>query len=261
MSTARLTILGSGTSSGVPQLRCECPVCRSTDPRDRRRRSSALVAIDSGPSILIDAGPDLHPQLLAAGSPQIDACLITHSHYDHVGGLDDLRPYSCGLPDGFPLVCAPDVEADLRARIPYCFREVASPRVPRFTILRAVPFEPVTVSGTDVIPLPISHGGPRPILGYRIGAFGYVTDCKEMPRETIDALKGLDTLVINALRHTPHPTHMNLRQALDVIRETAPRKAIITHMSHGIGLHAETSRLLPEGVMLGFDGMTAEISV
>ncbi|MDE6588523.1 MAG: MBL fold metallo-hydrolase [Paramuribaculum sp.] len=261
MSSARLTFLGTGTSSGVPQLRCECSVCLSVDPRDRRRRSSAILDVAGGPSILIDAGPDLHPQLLAAGSPRIDACLITHSHYDHVGGLDDLRPYCCGLPDGFPLVCAPDVEADLRARIPYCFREVASPRVPRFAVVRAMPFETVSVGGVDVMPLPISHGGPRPILGFRIGRFGYVTDCKDMPPETVEALCGLDTLVINALRHTLHPTHMNLKQALDVIRKTAPRKAIITHMSHGIGLHAETSRLLPDGVVLGFDGMTVETSV
>ena len=204
---------------------------------------------------------DLRSQLLDAGSPELDAVLVTHSHYDHVAGLDDLRPYSFAMDDGFPVVCAPDVEADLRARIPYCFREKPSPRVPRFATVTALPFSPVSVNGLEVVPVPVVHGGPRHILGYRIGRFGYVTDCKERPSETIDALRGVDTLVINALRHTPHPTHMNLRQALDVIQEIAPRQALLTHLSHGIGLHAETSRLLPEGVRLAFDGLAIDIDV
>lgn len=261
MTDARLTILGTGTSTGVPQLRCDCRVCRSADRRDRRMRSSALLRIAGGPTFIIDATPDIHAQLLAAGSPDLDAALITHSHYDHVGGLDDLRPYSIGREEGFPLVCTADVEADLRARIPYCFRATPSPRVPRFDIIRATPGTPLTVAGIEILPLPIVHGGATPILAYRIGRLGYVTDCKEMPRATLDALRGVDTLVVNALRHTPHPTHMNLRQALDVIRETAPRRALLTHLSHGIGLHAETSRLLPPGVELAYDGLTVDISV
>lgn len=261
MRAARLTLLGTGTSTGVPQIRCDCRVCRSTDPADRRTRSSALLRFaDGGPSILIDATPDLRMQLLRLGSPVIDAALITHSHYDHVGGLDDLRPYCVGHDGGFPLVCSADVEADLRARIPYCFREVVSPRVPRFAIVRAEPCEPLQVAGVEILPLPVVHAGPL-IHAYRIGAFGYVTDCKEMPSDTLKRLRGVDTLVINALRHTPHSTHMNLRQALDVIQEIAPRKALITHMSHGIGLHGETSRMLPDGVELASDGMSIDISV
>lgn len=261
MTRARLTFLGTGTSTGVPQLRCECRVCRSDDRYDRRLRSSALLAIEGGPSILIDATPDLRTQLFRNGTPDIDAALITHSHYDHVGGLDDLRPYCVGLDDGFPLACTADVEADLRARIPYCFREMASPRVPRFNIVRATPGEALDIAGVIVLPLPILHSGAYPILAFRIGRFAYVTDCKEMPAKTVEALRGVDTLVINALRHTPHPTHMNLRQALDVIREIAPRQALLTHFSHGIGLHAETTRLLPEGVAMAYDGMAIDISV
>jgi len=258
---ARLTFLGTGTSTGVPQIRCSCPVCLSRDRRDRRLRSSALLEIKGGPTLLLDAGPDLRAQLLGVGSPDIDAVLITHSHYDHVAGLDDLRPYSFGLEDGFPLLCSPDVEADLRSRIPYCFREKPSPRVPRFAVHLAEPFADTEICGIKVTPLPVIHEGPRPILGYRIGRFAYITDCKEMPDETAEALSGLDTLVINALRHTPHPTHMNLRQALDVIQKTAPRQALLTHLSHGIGLHAETSRLLPGGVRLAYDGLAIDIDV
>lgn len=258
---ARLIFLGTGTSSGVPQLKCSCHVCRSSDPRDHRRRSAAILAVESGPNILIDAGPDLLSQLRDAGSPDLDAVLITHSHYDHVAGLDELRPYSYELLDGFPMVCSDDVEEHLRTRIPYCFHLEPIPGLPCLRPVRAEDFKTVSISGIDILPLPIIHSaGPR-IFAYRIGRFAYVTDCKEMPEATVEALRGVDTLVVNALRHTLHPTHMNLRQALDVIHSIAPRRAFLTHASHGIGLHAETSRLLPEGVALAYDGLTIDLEI
>lgn len=260
MATGTLTLLGTGTSTGVPQLGCDCAVCRSRDRHDRRFRSSALIKA-GGKTILIDAGPDLHPQLLRHPVTTIDAVLITHSHYDHVGGLDDLRPFCFALPDGLPLVCGSDVEADLRSRIPYCFRDMPSPRVPRFLPVNAVAGKPMTVAGLPLLPLDILHDKNYHILGYRLGRLAYVTDCKQMPPETVEALRGVDTLVINALRHTPHPTHMNFSEALGVIEAIGPEKAVITHMSHGIGLHAETVRLLPPGVSLGYDGMKLNIEI
>ncbi len=260
MPTARLTLLGTGTSTGVPQLGCSCPVCSSRDRRDRRLRSSALIEVGEK-TILIDAGPDLRTQFLRHRIDAVDAVLITHSHYDHVGGLDDLRPFCFAAPDGLPLICSADVEADLRSRIPYCFRPEPSPRVPRFLPVRAVAGENMTVAGLPLLPLDILHDKSYHILGYRLGRFAYITDCKQMPPATLEALRGVDTIVINALRHTPHPTHMNLSETLGVIRAVEPRRAILTHMSHGIGLHSETCRLLPPGVVMGYDGMELDIDI
>lgn len=255
MSSALLTILGSGTSSGVPQLRCECAVCRSADPRDRRRRCSALLAVESGPSILIDAGPDLHPQLLAAGSPRIDACLITHSHYDHVGGLDDLRPY-CKDGRHFPTYCKADVAADLRQRNPWSFAAKLYPGVPTYAIHEVDPDRPFDVAGITVTPLPVMHAR-LPILGYRFGRLAYVTDCKIMPDDTVARLRGVDTLVLNALRHEPHMSHLSLGEALELIGRIGPRRTLLTHMSHDMG--PEASVRLPEGVEFACDGMEIEV--
>lgn len=259
----KVTILGTGTSSGVPQLLCGCEVCRSTDPRDRRSRSSALITTSAGRNILIDCGPDLLTQLLRVGAPaRIDAVLITHSHYDHIAGLDELRPYCIPFPTGLPVYCTADVAEDLRARVPYCFHDSPRPGLPHLDLRVIDPgLEHFTIEGEPLqaSAIPVLHGR-LPIVGYRIGQFAYVTDCKTVLPDTVARLKGVDTLVINALRHTPHPTHMNLKQAIDVINEVAPRRAFLTHMSHGIGLHAITSRLLPEGVEIAYDGMTLHVT-
>lgn len=255
----KLTFLGTGTSTGVPQMRCRCATCTSDDPRDKRLRTSALVTLDSGANILIDCGPDFRAQMLAAGCPDLAALLVTHSHYDHVGGIDDLRPYCPDAPDGhFPVYCQADVATDLRNRVPYCFAEKLYPGVPTYAIHEISPGQSFRVAGDEIIPLPVLHYR-LPIVGFRIGGLSYVTDCKTMPASTIELMRGTDTLVINALRHQKHISHLNLREALDVIKEVAPRRAFLTHISHDMGRHAETCSLLPEGVEEAFDGMTAEI--
>ena len=240
--------LGTGTSTGVPQLGCNCEVCRSADPHDNRLRCSAIVRT-KGVNILIDCGPDFRQQMLRAFDMHLDALLITHSHYDHVGGMDDLRPYCRGR--NFPVYAQPNVLTDLKNRIPYCFAEHPYPGVPKFE-LRPLNGKPFVVNGVTVEPLKVMHY-KLPIFGYRIGNMAYVTDAKTIPTDTLDRMRGLDTLIINALRMEPHMSHMNLQETLAVIREVRPRRAYLIHESDGIGLHAETSKLLPAGVELAYD--------
>lgn len=250
-----LTFLGTGTSAGVPYIGCRCEVCRSTDPRDKRLRTSALLRYGDM-QLLIDCGPDLRAQLLTHDVTRLDGCLITHYHYDHVGGIDDLRPFC--YPDGFDIYCKADVESALRRQVPYCFAEHPYPSAPVLHPVRIEPLKPFHIKNLEIIPLPVKHY-LLDIVGFRIGQLVYITDAKELPPETIQVIKGCDTLVINALRHKSHISHMNLQEALDVIKAVNPRKTWLIHMSHGIGLHAEASRMLPPGVELAYDGLTIEI--
>lgn len=251
----KIHFLGTGTSTGVPQIGCTCEACMSTDSADKRLRASAIVTCDNGASLLIDCGPDFRTQILAAGAPPLDALLITHSHYDHVGGIDDLRPY-CKGGRHFPTYCQTDVADDLRARNPWSFAKKLYPGVPTFAITEVKAGVPFDCAGVEVLPLAVMHGH-LPILGYRIGSLGYVTDCSSMPAETVNALRGVDTLVVNALRHEPHPSHFSLREALDVVAAIAPRRTFLTHISHDMGPAASVD--LPLGLSLAGDGLVAEI--
>lgn len=262
-----LTFLGTGTSTGVPQLRCKCEVCASADPRDNRLRCSAMLQSDEqAPAILLDCGPDFREQMLREGSPDLAAVLLTHSHYDHVGGIDDLRPYTYSFPGRhFPVYCRADVAQDLRDRVPYCFRENPYPGVPQFDLRIKKPGDEFVVeTGAGHTPLHVEAleiiHGRLPILGYRIGPVAYITDASQIPNDTIQRLKGVDTLVINALRHEEHPSHQNLSHALGVINLTKPRKAFLIHMSHQIGLHEVTNSQLPENVALAYDGLKVRIN-
>lgn len=255
MNDLHLTFLGSGTSTGVPSIGCHCATCSSIDPRDKRLRASVLVTLPSGKNILIDCGPDFRTQILRIDSPGLAALLITHSHYDHVGGIDDLRPY-CAGGRNFPIYCRKDVEDDLRQRNPWSFAKDLYPGVPTFEFHNILPFKPFEIAGQEIIPLPVTHG-KLPILGYRIGPLAYITDCSKISDDTVDALQGINTLVINALRPKPHLSHFSLPEALEVIDRVNPSVAYLTHMSHDMPPHARVS--LPPNVHLAYDGLTVTV--
>lgn len=252
-----LIFLGPGTSTGVPQLRCGCDVCRSKDPTDQRLRTSALL-IAGEYRILIDCGPDFRQQMLTWGKrskeDRLDALLVTHQHYDHVGGIDDLRPYCYAHENGFPVYCQADVAKDLRNRMPYCFTPNPYPGVPRFDMHEIEAGKAFTACGLEILPLRVNHYKLE-ILGFRIGDFAYITDAKIVYPETIERLKGIKTLVINALRIEQHLSHMSLDESLEVIAMVKPQVTYLTHISHQLGMSSEVAPRLPKNVFLAYDNL------
>lgn len=246
----KITFLGTGTSTGVPEIGCQCEVCTSKDLRDWRLRTSVLVETE-GKRILLDCGPDFRWQMIQSKTYQLDAVLISHEHYDHVGGLDDLRPFT--RDKSVDIYAEENVAEAIRTRIPYVFREHKYPGVPKLE-LHDIDNTPFVAAGLPIVPVRVMHGR-LPILGYRIGNMAYLTDLKSLPEEEFAKLQGLDVLILTALRKGEHPAHESLDEALALIERLRPKEAFLIHMSHRIGLHAEVEKMLPEHVHLAYDGL------
>ncbi|MBX3146006.1 MAG: MBL fold metallo-hydrolase [Gemmatimonadales bacterium] len=257
----RLTLLGTGTSFGVPQIGCGCGVCLSTDPRDRRYRAAAAIDTGAG-TILIDTPPELRLQLLAAGVAAADAVLFTHKHADHVAGIDDLRAFSVRKREALPLYANEMTRDFLLQSYQYIFdpgvTAVPGTSKPRLEMHVVEPWRPFTVAGVEVLPLPFLHG-PVDVLGFRIGRLAYITDVKAVPQDAREALTGLDVLVINALWWRQHPTHQSIPEAIEAAQAIGARRTYLTHLSHETG-HAKLAESLPDGIEPGYDGLTLEIA-
>lgn len=248
----KVTLLGTGTSGGVPMLGCTCEVCTSGDPRDERLRTSAFVETDEGVRILIDCGPDFRHQMLREGYDDLDAILITHEHRDHTGGLDDLRAINFVHRKSIPIYAAPRVIEVIRRQYDYVFVD-PYPGAPRVEVI-PIGNDPFEAAGATVTPVEAVHD-ELPVLGFRLGGFSYLTDASRIPPSGMDRLRESDVLILNALRLDPHPSHFTLEQALEIVRELEPARALFTHASHQLGLHADVESQLPDGVHLGYDGM------
>jgi phosphoribosyl 1,2-cyclic phosphate phosphodiesterase len=252
----RITVLGSGTSVGVPTIGCACPVCRSEDPRDRRLRPSILIRYQER-EVLVDTTPDFRAQALRFGIRRLDAILLTHSHADHVLGLDDVRPFNHGREDPIPLYASPETLGDLRRRFDYIFNGAATQSSRPRLECRAFDASGFELFGLPFLPLPLWHGDGL-VWGFRFGAAAYLTDHSRIPEESLARLGNLDVLFLDGLRYRPHPTHSTVAQALEYVERLRPRRAFLTHICHDLG-HARAESLLPPHVRLAYDGL--EITV
>ncbi len=257
----RLTLLGTGTSFGVPQIGCDCAVCHSADPRDRRSRTAALIE-DGDSTILIDTPPELRLQLLAAGTRKVDGVLFTHEHADHVAGIDDLRMFS--LRQRATLTCygARDTVEFLRSSYRYIFDPNVTPyegtSKPRLALEVIEPDRVTVIAGLPVLPLAFAHGHST-VLGFRVGPVAYLTDVKAVPEPARRQLAGVTVLVLNALWWRPHPTHLSIDEAIETAQAIGAQRTILTHLTHETS-HADLLARLPEGIEPGFDGQTVEVT-
>jgi phosphoribosyl 1,2-cyclic phosphate phosphodiesterase len=252
----KVTFLGTGTSQGVPVIGCDCEVCRSLDYRDKRLRVSVLLEVD-GKNLIIDTGPDFRQQMLRERVSKLDAVLLTHSHKDHIAGLDDVRAFNFIQKKGMPIYGTPHTFEQIRREYYYAFEGEKYPGIPVLN-LHEIGTADFIVEGIKVKPLPVMHMH-LPVLGFRIGDFSYITDANFIPEETLQKLKGTKVLVLNALQRDSHLSHFTLEEAVEQAKKIDAPQTYFTHMSHKMGLHQQVSKELPEGIALAHDGLTVVI--
>lgn len=246
----QVTFLGTGTSQGVPIVGCNCAVCQSINPKDKRLRCSLHIQVNDK-SIIIDTGPDFRQQLLANKIKDVDAILYTHEHKDHVAGLDDVRPINFLQQHDIPIYAEQRVLKALQCEFHYAFADEKYPGVPQLT-LNEISSEPFTAAGIPITPIRAMHYR-LPVLGFRVNNFAYVTDANFIEEAELEKLKNLDVLAINALRKEPHISHFTLQEAIDLIEQLQPKQAYLIHISHAMGLHNDINNELPQNVSVAYD--------
>jgi phosphoribosyl 1,2-cyclic phosphate phosphodiesterase len=256
LSLTSLTVLGSGTSVGVPFIGCDCDVCTSADPRDNRLRPSVWLRYNNR-DIVIDITPDFRQQALRSRLPKLDAILLTHGHADHILGLDDVRPYNFRQSGSVPVYGSRHTLDTVHRVFSYVFADVRMESSRPKLETRAIDGAPFDLFEKQIVPIPLFHGS-MPVLGFRIGKLAYLTDHSRIPDESMALLQGLDTLFLDALRYKPHPTHSTVSQSLTTVEALAPRVAYFTHICHDLG-HQRAESMLPPNVRLAYDGLTVTV--
>ena len=261
--TFKVTILGTGTSFGVPVIGCDCAVCQSDNPRNNRMRTSILVETETE-NILVDCGTDFRQQALRANIEHVDRLLMTHTHADHISGIDDLRVYNFRFHKTIPVYCNESTKSDLKERFYYFFDddayEARNPKVPLVMKLKLF-HEPMEIGGVVITPIKVMHGKLE-ILGFRFNNFAYITDCKILPEESRRQLEGVETLILNALRHEPHPVHLSLDEAIELAKELNPREVYLTHTTHAFDydeINAQLAAYSEPKIQMAWDGQTFEL--
>jgi phosphoribosyl 1,2-cyclic phosphate phosphodiesterase len=249
----KITFLGTGTSQGVPVIACNCKVCKSSDPKDKRLRTSIMIE-DGDNTFIVDAGPDFRQQMLRENVQDINGILITHEHKDHIGGIDDVRAFNFKNKRAIDIYCDIRVESAIKRELPYSFDNKGYPGAPQMNI-HIIDDNSFNLKGKEVKPIKAFHKD-LPVYGFRFGNMTYLTDVNAIPDSSLKLMKGSSRLVINALRKEKHLSHFNLKEALDLIEFIKPEKAYLTHVGHSMGLHQEVSKELPDNVEIAYDGMS-----
>lgn len=252
----KITFLGTGTSQGVPLIGCTCPVCTSPNKKDNRLRSAILVQKDDI-NIVIDSGPDFRYQMLRAHVNKLDAIVFTHSHKDHVAGLDDVRAYNYFQKKAMPIYATVETQATLKREFSYVFDNPNYPGIPQLDLITIDPDKTFNVCGVDIQPIRVKHYQME-VLAFRIGGFTYITDANYIAPEQLDKVRGSNTIVLTALRHEAHPSHFTLSESIAIAQELKPEHTYFTHISHQLGLHNEVTQTLPAGMHLAYDGLELE---
>ena len=253
----KVTFLGTGTSQGVPVIGCDCEVCKSDDKRDSRLRTSILIS-SNDTNIVIDCGPDFRQQMILAKVINLDAVLLTHEHNDHIIGMDDVRPFNFRSRKNMPVYATVKVQEQVKKRFAYIFAKDPYPGAPQLELHRIDKLNDFYVNDIHVQPIEVIHG-QMPVLGFRFGSFTYITDAKTITEVEFSKMEGTSILVLNALHHKEHHSHLNLREALKWVKRIAPQKAYFLHVSHLMGKHAEINQQLPENVALAYDGLILDV--